>query len=78
MSGLIWDEQKFQCAKSRTSETHDRSRVSQTFAPAQNPNGGFGGGHGQISHCAPSYAAILSLAIVGGTEALEMIDRRSL
>lgn len=44
----------------------------------QNPDGGFGGGHGQISHCAPSYAIILSLAMVGGTESLELVDRRSL
>jgi protein farnesyltransferase subunit beta len=41
----------------------------------QNPAGGFGGGHGQISHCASSYAAVLSLAMVGGDEALNLIDR---
>ena len=52
--------------------------VVQTVAPAQNADGGFGGGHGQVSHCAPSYAAILSLAMVGGSEALDLIDRRSL
>ena len=44
----------------------------------QNPDGGYGSGHGQISHIAPSYAAILSLAMVGGPEALGSIDRRSL
>lgn len=41
--------------------------------PLQNADGGFGGGHGQLSHCAPSYAATLSLALVDG---LDMIDRR--
>ena len=46
--------------------------------PAQNASGGFGGGHGQLSHCAPSYAAILSLATVGGPDALDMVDRRAL
>lgn len=53
-------------------------RVVQTFTPMQNLDGGFGGGHGQTSHCAASYAAILSLAMVGGKEALDMIERRAL
>lgn len=53
-------------------------RVVETFLPAQNRDGGFGGGHGQISHCAASYAAILSLAMMRGKESLEMIDRREL
>jgi len=44
----------------------------------QNADGGFGGGHGQMSHCASSYAAILSLIMVGGDEALNMIDRKML
>ena len=46
--------------------------------PVQNATGGFGGGHGQFSHCAPSYAAVLSLAQAGGPEALDMVDRRAL
>ena len=44
----------------------------------QNADGGFGSGHGQRSHAAPSYAAILSLAMVGGDEALSLVNRRSL
>ena len=44
----------------------------------QNSEGGFGGGHGQLSHCATSYAAVLSLAMVGSAEALELIDRRAM
>ena len=55
-----------------------RDRVLDTFSPLQNPSGGFGGGHGQISHAAPSYAVVLSLAMVGGHESLDMIDRRTL
>ncbi|KAF5856075.1 CAAX farnesyltransferase (FTase) subunit beta [Aspergillus alliaceus] len=46
--------------------------------PMQNPTGGFGGGHGQLSHCAPTYAAVLSLAMVGGEEAFQMIDRKTM
>jgi hypothetical protein len=44
----------------------------------QNPDGGFGGGHGQMSHCASSYAVILSLATVGGQDALELVNRKTL
>ena len=50
----------------------------QTLAPMQNASGGFGGSHGHASHCAPTYSAVLSLAVVGGTEALRMIDRESM
>ncbi|CAF9916077.1 MAG: CAAX farnesyltransferase (FTase) subunit beta [Heterodermia speciosa] len=53
-------------------------RVAQTFTPMQNSTGGFGGGHGQISHCAPSYAVVLSLAMVGGHDHFDIIDRRAL
>ena len=55
-----------------------RDRVLETFSPMQNASGGFGGGHGQTSHAAPSYAVVLSLAMVGGSKGLEMIDRRAL
>ena len=50
-------------------------RVVETFSPMQNLGGGFGGGHGQVSHIAGTYAAVLSLAIVGDVESLELIDR---
>ncbi|KAL1958166.1 hypothetical protein VTO42DRAFT_5021 [Malbranchea cinnamomea] len=52
-----------------------RKQVIATLAPMQNSSGGFGGGHGQISHCAGSYAALLSLAMVGGEEAFKLVDR---
>lgn len=55
-----------------------RDRVLETFSPMQNASGGFGGGHGQNSHAAPSYAVVLSLAMVGGNEGMNMIDRRAL
>lgn len=53
-------------------------RVVQTLTPMQNPSGGFGGGHGQMSHCAATYPAILSLAMFGDGSGLELIDRRAL
>ncbi|KAI9752990.1 MAG: hypothetical protein M4579_005375 [Chaenotheca gracillima] len=55
-----------------------RERVIYTLAPMQNPDGGFGGGHGQMSHCASTYAAVLSLALVGGEDAYDMIDREAM
>ncbi|KAI9367785.1 terpenoid cyclases/protein prenyltransferase alpha-alpha toroid [Aspergillus egyptiacus] len=55
--------------------TKYRQRIISTFAPMQNPTGGLGGGHGQISHCASTYAAVLSLAMVGGEETFSLIDR---
>ena len=58
---------------------HDVSKFQsgaiQTFTPLQNATGGFGGGHGQTSHCAASYAATLSLAMV---DALHMINRKTM
>lgn len=44
----------------------------------QNETGGLGGGQGQRSHLASSYAAILSLALVGGTQAYSLIDRKAM
>ena len=55
-----------------------RERVLETLSPMQSSTGGFGGGHGQTSHICPSYAVVLSLAMVGGNESLGMIDRRAL
>ena len=52
--------------------------VISTLVPMQNVEGGFGGGHGQLSHCASSYAAVLSLVMIGGEEALNVIDRKML
>jgi protein farnesyltransferase subunit beta len=54
------------------------SRVIATITPMQNASGGFGAGHGHISHSLASYAAVLSLLIVGGDEALGLIDRKSM
>lgn len=44
--------------------------------PKQDPiKGGFGGGPKQLPHCAPMYASVLSLLIVGTPEAYDVIDR---
>lgn len=38
--------------------------VLSTFPPLQNPTGGLGGGNAQLSHLAPTYAAVLSLSSI--------------
>ncbi|KAF6804204.1 prenyltransferase and squalene oxidase [Colletotrichum musicola] len=55
-----------------------RSDLVATVRTMQNPSGGVGGGHGQNSHLATTYAVVLALAIVGGEDAYEVIDRRSM
>ncbi|KAM0521169.1 hypothetical protein ACHAPE_002642 [Trichoderma viride] len=55
-----------------------RTRLIETVRPMQNKTGGFGGGFGQLSHLATTYATVLSLALVGGDEAFEVVDRRSM
>lgn len=55
-----------------------KERIINTVRPIQNASGGFGGGNGQMSHLAPTYAILLSLAIVGGTEAYDLIDRKGM
>ncbi|KAK3054041.1 CAAX farnesyltransferase (FTase) subunit beta [Extremus antarcticus] len=55
--------------------SHFRDRLVETVRPLQNATGGFGGGHGQYSHCAGTYATVLALATVGG---LDMVDRKAM
>lgn len=58
--------------------TQYRERLISTVLPIQNSTGGFGGGNGQMSHLAPTYAILLSLAIVGGDDAFGIIDRKAM
>ncbi|CAI4219958.1 unnamed protein product [Parascedosporium putredinis] len=44
----------------------------------QNKSGGFGGGHGQTSHLATTFACVLALSCCGTQEAYDVIDRRSM
>ncbi|KIH87226.1 protein farnesyltransferase subunit beta [Sporothrix brasiliensis 5110] len=55
-----------------------RARLVETARSMQNASGGFGGGHGQSSHLATTYAVVMGLAIVGGEACYEAIDRRAL
>lgn len=55
-----------------------RERLVETARTMQNVSGGFGGGHGQMSHLATTYAVVLALTVAGGEEAYEVIDRRAM
>ncbi|KAI0407193.1 terpenoid cyclases/Protein prenyltransferase [Xylaria palmicola] len=55
-----------------------RDPLVATARSIQNETGGFGGGFGQQSHLATTYAMVLALAIVGGKSAYEVIDRRAM
>ncbi|KAI0204579.1 CaaX farnesyltransferase beta subunit Ram1 [Astrocystis sublimbata] len=55
-----------------------RDGLVETARSIQNESGGFGGGFGQLSHLATTYATVLSLAIVAGESAYRVIDRRAM
>lgn len=55
-----------------------RESVIATARTMQNETGGFGGGHGQLSHLATTYSVILAIALVGGEEAYDVIDRKGM
>ncbi|PHH55804.1 Protein farnesyltransferase subunit beta [Ceratocystis fimbriata CBS 114723] len=55
-----------------------RDGMVKTARYLQNRTGGFGGGLGHLSHLATTYAMVLSLVIVGGQEAYEVIDRKAM
>jgi len=44
----------------------------------QSPEGGFGGGPGQMAHLATTYAAVNSLCIIGTKKAYDIINREAL
>lgn len=55
-----------------------RDSLLETARSMQNDTGGFGGGNGQLSHLATTYAVVLALALVGGQDVYEVVDRRAL
>ncbi|KAK7408913.1 CAAX farnesyltransferase (FTase) subunit beta [Neonectria punicea] len=55
-----------------------RQRLIDTVRPMQDALGGFAGGFGQTPHLATTYATVLSLALVGGDDAYDVVDRRAM
>lgn len=58
--------------------TSYRDGLIATARSMQNDTGGFGGGGRQLSHLATTYAVVLSLALVGGEPAYDVIDRKAM
>ncbi|XP_045124653.1 protein farnesyltransferase subunit beta-like isoform X3 [Portunus trituberculatus] len=56
----------------------EASAVVDFLKHCQNPSGGFGGGPGQYSHLAPTYAAVNALVIIGTKDAYDAINRDTL
>ncbi|XP_049849925.1 uncharacterized protein LOC126320470 [Schistocerca gregaria] len=54
-----------------------RGKIISWLAECQSTSGGFGGGPGQLSHLAPSYAAILAIVILG-PDAYSIVNRPAL
>lgn len=59
-------------------EEEDYTKITGFLAKCQSPNGGFGGGPGQIPHLACTYAAVNALCTIGTKEAFNVINRESL
>ncbi|KAJ3289688.1 hypothetical protein HK104_007290 [Borealophlyctis nickersoniae] len=55
-----------------------RDRAIHTLRTCQHETGGFGGGPGQLSHLAATYAAVNALAIIGTEEAYDVVDRAAM
>lgn len=59
-------------------EGQQKTDIIHFLAKCQNKDGGFAGGPGQLSHLAPTYAAVNALVILGGPEAYQSINRQTL
>ena len=58
--------------------TSYRENMIATARTMQNVSGGFGGSFGHRSHLATTYAVVLSLAMVGGESAYDLVDRKAM
>mmetsp|Transcript_34283 Transcript_34283/g.66384 ORF Transcript_34283/g.66384 Transcript_34283/m.66384 type:complete len:471 (+) Transcript_34283:3-1415(+) len=56
----------------------DAKRVYSFLDRCQAPSGGFGGGPGQRAHLAPTYAAIMSLVILGSENGFKIVNRQKM
>lgn len=56
-------------------QQHWAPKVASFLAHCQHPDGGFGGGPGQLAHLAPTYAAVAALVIAGDEVAYRAADR---
>ncbi|EUC55906.1 terpenoid cyclase/protein prenyltransferase [Rhizoctonia solani AG-3 Rhs1AP] len=61
---IYWASQALTCLGIRL-EDSTKQHTIDTILANQHPDGGFGGGPGQIPHLLPTYASVCTLAIVG-------------
>ncbi|CAE8643264.1 unnamed protein product [Polarella glacialis] len=54
------------------------SKVASFLSQCQHPTGGFAGGPRQLSHLAPTYAAVSALVIAGSEAAYKAVDRETM
>lgn len=59
-------------------EDHLKREAAEKLLSFQNSSGGFGGGLGQLSHAASTYAAVLALTLVGDETRWAQIDRAAM
>lgn len=59
-------------------EPEQADDIVDFLARCQNPDGGFGGGPGQLSHLAPTYGAVNALCTLGTERAFQVVDRERL
>ncbi|KAB1209180.1 Protein farnesyltransferase subunit beta [Morella rubra] len=59
-------------------ESELEDNAIEFLSRCQDPNGGYGGGPGQMPHLATTYAAVNSLITVGGEQSLSSINREKL
>ncbi|KAG9100007.1 CAAX farnesyltransferase (FTase) subunit beta [Ceratobasidium sp. UAMH 11750] len=61
---LFWALQSLTCLGVQLDDA-TKQRAIDTIMACQHPDGGFGGGPGQLPHLLPTYACVCALAIVG-------------
>lgn len=59
-------------------DLHISCRMVKLLSLCQADSGGYAGGPGQLPHLAPTYAAVMTLCIIGSEEAFTSINRHSL
>ncbi|KAJ4295313.1 CAAX farnesyltransferase (FTase) subunit beta [Kalmusia sp. IMI 367209] len=78
LSALNYDISEFRESFPLSYDRLTSIRVIHTFSLVQYPDGGYGGNFGHLPHLAATYAAVLSILMVGGKDAYDSINRKSL
>ncbi|CAF2769025.1 unnamed protein product [Rotaria sp. Silwood2] len=74
---VYWITQSLYLLDEQLSEAYTND-ICDFLQRCQHPDGGFGGGPGQIAHLAPTYAAVNALCLLRSEKAYNIIDRKKL